>query len=250
MANQERLNMREYINSKDKKQLYVNQMFSKIAPRYDLVTTLLSYGQDRRWKKKLVTLTGVQPHHTILDLACGTGDITFMLGKRVGTGRVLGVDITSGMIEIACRKKKRLGINSVDFEVGDITRLAFPENKFDRITVGYGVRNVPDIAHLLTEILRMLKPGGRFLSLDFAKPVNPWYCRAYLGYLTIAGSIFGWLMHGDPDVYRYIPESLKLYPAQQGIKLLMDKAGFVDTGYLMFGGGITAINYGSKLSTS
>lgn len=248
MANPGRLNMKEFINSKEKKQLYVNQMFSKIAPRYDLVTALLSYGQDRRWKKKLVQGTDVQPHHTILDLACGTGDITFMLAKMVSTGRVVGVDITPGMIEIASRKKQQLGINGIEFEVGDITRLEFHANTFDRITVGYGVRNVPDIACLLSEVFRMLKPGGRFLSLDFAKPVNPFYCRAYLGYLTVMGSLLGWVMHGDPDVYRYISESLKLYPAQHGVQILMDKAGFEDTGYLVFGGGIIAINYGRKPS--
>jgi ubiquinone/menaquinone biosynthesis methyltransferase len=240
--------MRECITSKEKKQLYVNQMFSKIAPRYDLVTALLSYGQDRRWKKKLVRLADVQPHHTILDLACGTGDITLMLAKTVTTGRVIGVDITPGMIENARRKKQRLGIGLIDFEVGDITRLDFPENNFDRITVGYGVRNVPDIAHLLSEVFRMLKPGGSFFSLDFAKPINPYYYRAYLRYLTVVGSTLGWVMHGDPDVYRYIPESLKLYPAQQGVQHFMDKAGFVDTGFLTFGGGITAINYGRKSS--
>jgi ubiquinone/menaquinone biosynthesis methyltransferase len=246
MANPGRLNMKEFITSREKKQLYVNQMFSKIAPRYDLVTALLSYGQDRRWKKKLVQLADVQPHHTILDLACGTGDITFMLVKMVTTGRVVGVDITPGMIEIANGKKQQLEINGIEFEVGDITRLDFHDNTFDRITVGYGVRNVPDIAYLLSEIFRMLKPGGRFFSLDFAKPFNPFYCRAYLGYLTIMGSTLGWVMHGDPDVYRYIPESLKLYPAQHGVQILMDKAGFEDTGYLVFGGGITAINYGRK----
>jgi demethylmenaquinone methyltransferase/2-methoxy-6-polyprenyl-1,4-benzoquinol methylase len=248
MANPERLNMKEFITSKEKKQLYVNQMFSKIAPRYDVVTMLLSYWQDRRWKKKLVRLTEVQPHHFILDLACGTGDITFMLAKMVTTGRVIGVDITPGMIEIARRKKQQLGITGIDFEVNDITRLDFPANSFDRITVGYGVRNVPDIAQLFSEVFRMLKPGGRFLSLDFAKPVNPLWCQVYLGYLTIVGSTMGWVMHGDPDVYRYIPESLKLYPAQHGVQQLMDKAGFVDTGHLTFGGGITAINYGRKSS--
>jgi demethylmenaquinone methyltransferase/2-methoxy-6-polyprenyl-1,4-benzoquinol methylase len=241
--------MREHITSKEKKQIYVNQMFSKIAPRYDLVTALLSYGQDRRWKKKLVRLTEVQPQHNVLDLACGTGDITFMLGKCITTGKVIGVDITPGMIEIACRKRDQLGMSRVSFEIGDVTRLAYPQDHFDRITVGYGLRNVPDITHLLSEIHRMLKPGGLFLSLDFAKPANLFYQRAYLRYLTVVGSTFGWMMHRDPDVYRYIPESLKIYPAQHGVKQLMNTVGFVETGYLTFGGGITAINYGRKWPT-
>jgi demethylmenaquinone methyltransferase/2-methoxy-6-polyprenyl-1,4-benzoquinol methylase len=246
MSNPDRLDLREYITSKDKKQLYVNQMFSKIAPCYDLVTALLSYGQDRRWKRKLVQLAEVRPQHIVLDLACGTGDITLMLGKHVKTGRVLGIDITPGMIEIACRKRDQLGMNGVGFELGDVTQLSFPQDHFDRITVGYGLRNVPDISMLLSEIHRMLKPGGLFLSLDFAKPVNPFYQRAYLRYLTVVGSTLGWMMHGDPDIYRYIPESLKLYPAQHGVKQLMDAVGFIETGFLTFGGGITAINHGRK----
>ncbi|MFN8005640.1 MAG: ubiquinone/menaquinone biosynthesis methyltransferase [Terriglobia bacterium] len=246
MAKSRRLNMKDFISSKEKKQIYVNQMFSKIAPRYDFVTSLLSYGQDRRWKERLVRLVDVQSQHAVLDLACGTGDITFRLARSGAPVRVIGVDITPEMIEIASRKKTQLGANQVEFEVGDITRLRFPDNSFDRITVGYGVRNVPDIHQLMSEVLRMLKPGGRFFSLDFGKPLHPVYCWAYLQYLSAVGSALGWILHGDPDVYRYIAESLRLYPAQHGIKQIMDKTGFVETGFLTFGGGITAINYGRK----
>lgn len=241
-----RLPLKESISSNGKKQFYVNQMFATIAPRYDLVTRLLSFGADQRWKKKLVDLAEVEPHHCVLDLACGTGDITFLLAQRAPLGRIHGVDITPGMLEIAEEKKQRLGLTTILFELRDVMGLNYPEASFDRITTGYGLRNFPDIPRALGLILRLLKPGGRFVSLDFGKPASP-VCRAvYLWYLQVVGSLLGWVLHRDADVYRYIPESLKLYPAQHGIKELMDAAAFVETGYLDLLGGTLAINFGRK----
>jgi demethylmenaquinone methyltransferase / 2-methoxy-6-polyprenyl-1,4-benzoquinol methylase len=241
-----RLPLKESISSKGKKQVYVNQMFATIAPRYDLVTRLFSFGADQRWKKMLVDLAQVEPQHCVLDLACGTGDITFLLAQRTTSGRVYGVDITPGMLEIAEEKKQRLGLMTIRFELRDVMELDFPEASFDRITTGYGLRNLPDIPGALGLILRLLKPGGRFVSLDFGKPASPLYRAVYLWYLQVVGSLLGWVIHGDADVYRYIPESLKLYPAQHGIKELMDAAEFVETGYLDLLGGTLAINFGRK----
>jgi demethylmenaquinone methyltransferase/2-methoxy-6-polyprenyl-1,4-benzoquinol methylase len=246
MAKSTKLDMKEYIHSKAKKQTYVNQMFATIAPKYDRVTSWLSYGQDRTWKRRLVELAEIEPHHEILDLACGTGDITFMAAENLTTGRIIGVDITSGMLEIANRKKEQTSRKIVFFQLGDIMSLDFPDGQFDRITVGYGLRNVPDLPQLLREVFRLLKPGGRFLSLDFGKPKNRIYRALYIKYLVVVGSAFGWVLHGDPDVYRYIPESIKPYPGQDGVKALMDAAGFKNTGYLSYLGGATAINYGTK----
>ncbi|HEU0007503.1 MAG TPA: ubiquinone/menaquinone biosynthesis methyltransferase [Terriglobia bacterium] len=245
MSPSKKLDMQEHIASPAKKQVYVNQMFATIAPRYDLVTTLLSYGQDRRWKRKLVAMTDVQPQHNVLDLACGTGDITLLLAKQLGSqGKATGVDITPEMVERA--RRKGLEEPRVHFETGDICQLGYPDASFDRITVGYGVRNVPEISRLLDEVLRLLKPSGRFLSLDFGKPESRSYRRAYLGYLSATGSILGWLLHRDPDVYRYIAESIKHYPGQNGVRKMMEEAGFVDCSFVTFLGGAIAINRGAK----
>ncbi len=243
MTQPPKLAMLEHISSKDKN--YVNQIFAAIAPRYDLVTKLLSFGQDQRWKRKLVGMAALEPQHQVLDLACGTGDITFLMADRVRNGRVIGVDITPGMIELA-RSKARSIAARVQFEVGDIMRLDHPDCSFDRITVGYGVRNVPHIPQLLNEAIRLLKPGGLFLSLDFGKPAQPSYCRIYLRFLGVVGSTLGWLLHRDPDVYGYIAESIKLYPGQDGVKRLMGEAGFVDTGIVQVFRGAMAINFGCK----
>jgi demethylmenaquinone methyltransferase / 2-methoxy-6-polyprenyl-1,4-benzoquinol methylase len=240
-----KLDMQEHIASPAKKQIYVNQMFATIAPRYDLVTTLLSYGQDIRWKKKLVAMADVEPHHHVLDLACGTGDITFLLaGQLGGHGKATGVDITPEMVERS--RRKALHEPRVHFETGDICRLSFPDASFDRITVGYGVRNVPEIPRLLDEVFRLLKPGGLFLSLDFGKPKGRLYRRAYLGYLSVTGSALGWLLHRDPDVYGYIAESIKQYPGQIGVCEMMEDTGFVDCRFVNFLGGAIAINQGTR----
>jgi demethylmenaquinone methyltransferase / 2-methoxy-6-polyprenyl-1,4-benzoquinol methylase len=240
-----KLDMQEHITSPAKKQFYVNQMFATIAPRYDLVTTLLSYGQDRRWKRKLVDLADIQPQHQVLDLACGTGDITFLLASRLDSrGKVIGVDITPGMVEVA--RCKGLHEPRVHFEIGDICQLDYPDASFDRITVGYGVRNVPDIPQLMNEVFRLLRPSGHFLSLDFGKPEGRLYRRVYLGYLSATGSALGLLLHRDPDVYRYIAESIKHYPGQNGVMNMMGAAGFVGCGLVTFLGGAIAINWGSR----
>ncbi|HET9529502.1 MAG TPA: class I SAM-dependent methyltransferase, partial [Blastocatellia bacterium] len=166
--------------------------------------------------------------------------------ERLSAGHVAGLDITQGMLEIAERKRRSRDVDNLSFYRADIMRLPFADESFDAVTAGYALRNVPDIVGALAEIKRVLRPGGKFFSLDFAHPPNKAYRWLYLRYLTLAGSVVGLMLHGDPDTYRYIPETLKLYPGQRGVRELMDREGFTDTGFHEFGGGIMAINYGTK----
>ena len=241
-----KLDLREHVSSKEKKQAYVNRLFETIAPRYDLITVVLSYGMDRGWKRRLVDMLALRGDERVLDLACGTGDITFAIAERLKTGHVTGLDITQGMLEIAERKRRESGCRNASFHRADIMRMPFADESFDCVTGGYALRNVPDVSGALAEIKRVLRPGGRFFSLDFAHPPNRAYRWLYLRYLIAAGSIVGLILHRDPDTYRYIPETLKLYPGQRGVRELMDREGFVETGFHEFGGGIMAINYGTK----
>jgi ubiquinone/menaquinone biosynthesis methyltransferase len=241
-----KLNLKEHIASKEKKQRYVNQMFDTIAPRYDLITVLLSYGMDRGWKERLIEMLGLKGHERALDLACGTGDITFSIGERLPSGDVIGLDITHKMLTIAESKRVERKAENVSFQRADIMSMPYADATFDCVSCGYALRNVPDVELALAEIARVLKPGGRFLSLDFAHPKNRIYRWLYVKYLVAAGSTVGILLHGDADVYRYIPESLKLYPGQHRVREMMDRLGFMKTGFQEFGGGIMAINYGVK----
>jgi demethylmenaquinone methyltransferase/2-methoxy-6-polyprenyl-1,4-benzoquinol methylase len=214
-------------------------LFATIADRYDFITVALSYGQDRGWKRRLVRLAQPVAGRRALDLATGTGDIAFALAA--GGSRVVGLDITPRMIELAAAKAHRRR-GSCAFVVGDMLTLPFPDRSFDLVTTGYGLRNVPDLPRAIGEIARVLAPGGMALSLDFNKPANGLVRGAYVGYLTIVGGLLGWLLHRDPDTYRYIPASIQRYPGAGPVVRLMEANGFADVRYLPVLGGLMAIH--------
>jgi ubiquinone/menaquinone biosynthesis methyltransferase len=225
-------------DSPDTKSRYVRRLFSTIADRYDLITVLLSYGQDRRWKRRLVSMASTEPGDRALDLACGTGDITFAL--QDAGARSVGLDITARMIEIA--RDKRTSGSRPGFLIGDMMTLPFPDATFDVVTTGYGIRNVPVIADALAEIARVLRPGGVLLSLDFDRPSNPLVRAIYLAYLTLVGSTLGLALHGDPDTYRYIPESIRRYPGAEGVCAIAREQGFAGCERFRVLGGFMAIH--------
>ena len=217
---------------------YVRRLFATIADRYDFITSFLSYGQDRRWKRRLIDLAKPGRGLRALDLATGTGDIAFGLAARGAD--VVGLDVTHRMIELA--RAKRGNRPLVRFMVGDMLALPFPSRSFDVVTVGYGLRNVPDLGAALDEISRVLRPGGCLLSLDFNRPRNPAIRTFYLGYLTIVGGLLGWTLHGDPDTYRYIPASLRLYPGAAGVTAMIRGRGFADVAHHAVLGGLMSIH--------
>ena len=233
--------LRESLATPEGKSRYVRRLFSTIADRYDLITVLLSYGQDRRWKERLASLADVQPGVQALDLACGTGDIAFQLTAR--GARAIGLDITPRMVELAARKSVD---KSTAFVVGDMMALPFAEARFDLVTTGYGIRNVPVLRHAIVEIHRVLKPGGMFLSLDFNRPSNRLVRSVYLSYLTVVGSALGFVLHRDPDTYRYIPESIRRYPGAAAVCGLVREQGFETCEALPVLGGLMAIHRARK----
>jgi len=232
------------IATPDGKRRYVRRLFATIADRYDLITVLLSYGQDQRWKKRLVDLAAPAPGARALDLATGTGDIAFRLADA--GARVSGVDVTHRMIELARQKTaSRAGPVPV-FLVGDMIGLPFADESFDIATAGYGLRNVPDLRAAIDEIHRVLKRGGTALSLDFNRPSNPVVRAAYLAYLNVVGGLLGWLLHRDADTYRYIPASIRNYPGAVGVARLFEDRGFVDVECRACLGGLMTIHVARK----
>ncbi|MGH9385993.1 MAG: ubiquinone/menaquinone biosynthesis methyltransferase [Vicinamibacterales bacterium] len=210
--------LRSAFDSPETKRRYVRRLFATIADRYDLITAVLSYGQDARWKARLIREARVTAADRVLDLACGTGDLA--LASALAGGRTFGLDVTIRMLEIAATKQRLPAADHripVRFVCGDMTALPFGSEAFDLVTTGYGLRNVPDLDRAIAEIVRVLRPRGRVLSLDFNRPQSPVIRVAYLAYLTIVGSALGWILHGDPGTYRYIPESIKRYPGAQGV---------------------------------
>ena len=215
-------------DSPESKRRYVRTLFATIADRYDLITAILSYGQDARWKAKLASLANVRPGERALDLAAGTGDIAFAIAAR--GAKTIGLDITHRMLQLARVRQGRGGQalhpKRVELVTGDMTSLPFGAASFDLVTTGYGLRNVPDLPAAIDEIARVLRPGGRLLSLDFNRPENATVRAAYLAYLTVVGSTLGWILHRDPDTYRYIPASIRRYPGARGVADLLAARGF------------------------
>ncbi|MEZ5316300.1 MAG: ubiquinone/menaquinone biosynthesis methyltransferase [Vicinamibacterales bacterium] len=216
--------LRDAFDDPDVKRRYVGRLFTTIAGRYDLITRLLSFGLDRRWKRRLMALAAPRPDDRVLDLACGTGDLA-ALAAAAGA-RVVGLDLTERMIALARRRPD--ADPGTAWVVGDMTALPVSGEGFDLVTTGYGLRNVPDLPRALAEIHRVLRPGGRLLSLDFNRPESAVVRAVYLGYLTVVGSGLGLILHGDADTYRYIPASIRRYPGAAGVVRLMTDAGFVE----------------------
>jgi demethylmenaquinone methyltransferase/2-methoxy-6-polyprenyl-1,4-benzoquinol methylase len=236
------MSLRDEIGTPEGKRGYVRRLFHTIADRYDLITRLLSYGRDRHWKEKLVQLAAPAAGVRALDVATGTGDIAFALSAR--SAAVTGLDVTLRMIELA---KAKSSTNAAPlFLVGDMAALPFQTGSFDVVTTGYGLRNVPDLGTAIDEIFRVLKPGGQALSLDFNRPSNRVVRGAYLLYLSIVGGALGWILHRDPDTYRYIPASISDYPGAEGVALLMTDRGFRNVRHHRILGGLMALHRGYK----
>ncbi len=237
------MTLRTTISTPEGKRRYVRRLFATIADRYDFITAFLSCGRDRAWKAQLAELAGVGPGARVIDLACGTGDIAFALAAR--GARVVGVDLTFRMLELA-RRRIGAGAPAVATIAGDMLALPIATGTADLVSTGYGLRNVPDLVGALGEIHRVLRPGGRLVSLDFNRPRSPIVCGAYLAYLTAVGGALGWVLHRDPDTYRYIPESIRLYPGAGGVADLMRAVGFTGVRVVPLLGGLMAIHVATR----
>jgi len=224
----------------DVKRRYNRRMFGTIAPRYDLITRLLSFGGDQRWKTRTIEMAQIQPGQRVLDLACGTGDFAMLAAARGAT--VVGLDLTMPMIDLARKRTATGSTRTPGWLVGDMHALPMPSGSFDVVTTGYGLRNVPDLPVALAEIHRVLRPGGILCSLDFNKPEAAWLRAVYLTYLDAVGGTLGWVLHRDPDTYRYIPASIRRYPGARGVVELLNRTGFHESRYVPVLGGLMAIH--------
>jgi len=216
------LRSRDYLDTPDRKRYYNEKLFTEVAPRYDLITRLLSFGRDRAWKAAMIKALPDGDPGLCVDLACGTGDLVAALHQKYSHARVIGIDLTPAMIE---RARRQVGGAGVAFEVGDMGRLRFADHEVDVITGGYALRNAPDIGATLREIHRVLKPGGVAAFLDFSKPVTRGGQAAGYYLLKGWGGCWGLILHRHADVYGYIAESLAKYPNRDTLRAMMAEAG-------------------------
>lgn len=226
----------------------VNDLFARIARRYDLLNDLQSFGLHRSWKRRVVNLARVRPGDRALDLCCGTGDLAFALAKR--GAETTGLDFSAEMLSIA-GTRNRLQPSTSDtsqprFLQGDAQQIEFPDNNFDIVTVGYGLRNLTSWQRGIDEMVRVAKPGARLIVLDFGKPANPLWRAIYFAHLRLSVPLIGLMFCGNASAYAYILESLKHYPAQLAVAEKMRELKLVNVHVINLIGGAMAINYGEK----
>lgn len=225
----------------------VREMFSGIAGRYDLLNHLLSANIDKRWRSAVSRkLADVLERNdaTVLDVACGTGDLTIELRKN-GRAQVIGTDFCRPMLSIA-REKSQEAEYGIPFVEGDGMRLSFADETFDAVTIAFGLRNFSDWEKGLLELHRILKPSGRLIVLEFSSPVMPGLRQAFRLYFTRVLPKIGGIVSGSRGAYEYLPDSVSKFPDQKGLAALMRQIGFSDVEYLNLTGGIAAIHSGTK----
>lgn len=223
-------------------------VFHSVAAKYDLMNDLMSGGIHRVWKFFTIEKSGARAGHQILDIAGGTGDLSANFSKIVGdTGRVVLADINDSMLKVGRDKLIDRGrSNNVEYVQADAQHLPFPDNTFDCITIAFGLRNVTDKDLALRSMLRVLKPGGRLLVLEFSKPVSPALAKIYDTYSFSILPKMGELVAGDAESYAYLAESIRMHPDQETLKSMMDDAGFIKTEYTNMTGGVVALHRGFK----
>ncbi|MGA3097012.1 MAG: ubiquinone/menaquinone biosynthesis methyltransferase [Bryobacteraceae bacterium] len=210
-------------------------MFHQIAPRYDFITRVFSYGMDTRWKRTLMKEARLPDKPLVLDLASGTGDFSLLIRDQYPGARPVATDLTERMLALARQRGVELAVCS------DACLLPFPDGVFDCVAIGYGLRNFPDLEKAAAEIARVTRPGGVFASLDFFLPANALWRTLYLGYLYAQGAFWGLLLHGRARTYTYIPDSLTSFVSISAFSRLLQAAGYRSVsqrGFLMGGIGL------------
>ena len=218
------LKIKDHIHTSDGKRIYNEQHFSEAASRYDFATKAMSFGRDASWKRAMVAALPDLPAPHCVDLACGTGDISFLLAEKYPQGQIIGIDLTEPML---ARARERNRYSQVGFLCGDMTETGLPDAGADIITGSYAVRNAPDLRQAFLEIFRLLKPAGVVALLDFSKPPNRLLQRLQCAVLKCWCGLWGYLLHGNAEVHAYIAASLEHYPDRRQLRALIDETGLV-----------------------
>jgi demethylmenaquinone methyltransferase / 2-methoxy-6-polyprenyl-1,4-benzoquinol methylase len=222
----------------------VNRMFDRIAGRYDLLNSVMTAGLHHRWRERAAERTGLGRGDSALDVCCGTGDLALELASRVTPGgHVVGCDFSEPMLDLA--REKAVGVDGARFEWADALELPYDAERFDAVTVGFGVRNLSDLDRGLGEMSRVLRPGGRLVVLEITQPTRAPLSTFYSLWFDRIVPVLGRLT-SDPEAYSYLPESVRSFPSPRGLAEKMDAAGLRGIRWTVLAGGIIAIHSGVK----
>jgi demethylmenaquinone methyltransferase/2-methoxy-6-polyprenyl-1,4-benzoquinol methylase len=225
---------------------FVREMFARIAPRYDLTNRVLTAGMDERWRRRAIALLNAPHGGRVVDLCCGTGDLVFHLLRTDPSLEVTGVDFCAPMLERARARAQREARGTAHFVEGDVMALPFDADGFDGATMGFSMRNVVDVDAVLREILRVLRPGARFVNLDVSKAANKLWKRVFGWYFYGVVPVLGGIVGGSRQAYAYLPSSLIHHPNAAELRERFVRAGFAQAGYVPLMGGAIALHYGHK----
>lgn len=227
---------------------YVKETFNTIAPHYDLMNSVMTLGLDKRWRREVVKRVGAEKGKHVLDVCCGTGQLSLELAAAVGPdGQVTGLDFSENMLKVAQEQLQHVSWpERIQFRQGDAMALPFQEQSFDGATVGWGLRNLPDLRRGIREMVRVVKPGGKIVSLDMAKPTLPLFKQGYWLYFERLIPLLGKMFTGKKSAYRYLHDSAVHFPAQQELAKIFAQCGLIDTQYRNLAGGVVAIVEGTK----
>ncbi|MGN6586315.1 MAG: bifunctional demethylmenaquinone methyltransferase/2-methoxy-6-polyprenyl-1,4-benzoquinol methylase UbiE [Solirubrobacterales bacterium] len=224
----------------------VNRMFDRVAGRYDALNSLMTAGLHHRWRERAAARAELKPGDTALDVCCGTGDLALELAQRVTPGgRVVGCDFSEPMLDLAREKAGDRNAAGVRFEWADALELPYDGERFDAVTVGFGVRNLADLDRGLREMARVLKPGGRAVILEITTPTRPPLSLFFSLWFDRIVPLLG-AFSSNPEAYSYLPESVRSFPSPRGLAEKMDDAGFKAIRYTVLAGGIIAIHSGVR----
>ncbi len=228
----------------------IRQMFSSIAPRYDLLNHLLSLNIDKSWRRRAVSLMRKNPHQQQglwLDLCCGTGDLSLEMVRQQGAYRVVSSDFSHPMLRLNLDKLRQRGVApKISVVEADALALPFPANTFDALAIAFGLRNLESPQSGLAEMNRVLKPGGRIVVLEFSKPTNAWFNRLFQKYFFNVLPRIGAALSHHTHAYTYLPESVSQFPDQAKLAAIFMACGFEKVAYVNLTGGIAAIHWGDK----
>ncbi|WP_034680952.1 demethylmenaquinone methyltransferase [Caldalkalibacillus mannanilyticus] len=234
-------------SQKEDKEKFVHQVFESVAPKYDLMNSLLSFRRHKAWRAFTMKKMNVQEKQTAIDVCCGTGDWTISIAQKVGeNGQVIGLDFSQNMLEVGEQKRSNQGLNQIKFVHGNAMDLPYESDRFDYATIGFALRNVPDIKQVLREMGRVVKPGGMVVSLELSQPVWPPFRALYFFYFNRILPLMGKLFANRYEQYSWLPESLKGFPDSKELAAIFEEVGLTRVETYLLMGGIAALHIGYK----
>ncbi|MGG3562605.1 demethylmenaquinone methyltransferase [Neobacillus rhizosphaerae] len=229
------------------KEQRVHNVFEKISDNYDKMNSVISFQQHIKWRKDTMKKMNVQPGSKALDVCCGTADWTIALADAVGPdGKVVGLDFSQNMLKVGVEKVKELGLKQVELVHGNAMELPFPDNSFDYVTIGFGLRNVPDYLQVLKEMHRVVKPGGMVVCLETSQPTLIVYKQLYYFYFRFIMPMFGKLLAKSYNEYAWLHESARDFPGMRELARMFEQAGLTEVKYKPYSGGAAAVHIGKK----